>query len=420
MRTVADLEKLYTLLEGQADAYLADSAPSTPGAATAPWPADLVEPPSRTRRAHRSRVAPLLAAAAVVVSVSVGLALHNLGTTDNAPGSGNATPACRTPLPTAWRTALHARQLTVDGKWLSADSITSDGLVVAHWYAADGSLHLGTSSDGARIKDLFRLPVAANRFVTRIAADAKTAVIALAPNRPKDSPSSPVDELRLVDLATGRSENILPEAPMPVGDVVGPGGWAVIQDGVVYWLAGPDYDNAPQMLMSYDIAHRTYAARPTGEADVYWNPLGISWRDGSVPVHGLPPVLPATGEHHMTVAYDGSAVAWSLYDDPSTVYWSDSSGVTRAVSQHLMSQVLVEAVAGPYVLLTYGEGDVKDQVNGDVQVLDTRTGALADTGLNAYEANRSRNGTVTFSPNDAAGSPLLVLDTGGLPPLTCT
>ena len=82
-----------------------------------------------------------------------------------------------------------------------------------------------------------------------------------------------------------------------------------------------------------------------------------------------------------------------------------------------MEFLSVEAVAGPYVFLNSGEGSDWDRVSGDVQVLDTRTGAMADTGLIRWEADHSAAGLVTLSPR--IGDTIRVLDTNGLPGLNC-
>jgi hypothetical protein len=417
-RTQADLEAAFGLLEQQGAAYLAESMNS--GGQTIVALRPHAEPGAR-RRPHRRTAGLAVAAAVLAAAVSVSVAsLRGTSEARNQAGSANAIPVCMSRLPSSWGTALRAHPIRVAGQNLSIVAVDGQGDVIVQWTVAGRSLRIGRVT-GDAVEQIARVALRADQAVARVAVDAHSVVVELMP-RPEDGAQRVnVEDIVLIDRHTGRVTHLLPSAPIPPGYVsaAGPGSWAVLQDGVYYWLEGPDQDNAPQTLLSYDTATKAYAARATQQAAVYWSPLGISWDGGSIPAGGLPPVLPPTEQHKQTLAYDGASVAWSTYDRPSLVHWSDRTGHTRVLEQKVMSQLAIEAVSGPYILLTSGEGDDHDKVNGNVQILDTRTGALADTGINgSLEPGPSGPGVLAFWPVPPSATAQL-LYTRGLPGLTC-
>ena len=414
MRTLTDLHAAYDALERHARAYEnADhSGPDVEIPLLAP------AAPSGPPRRRRARV---FAAAAAVATLAGGSAYLWSGARsgDNEAADG-VTPVCIAALPSAWRQALQTMPSAEPTSVAETPlAVTADGHV-QYWDVADGAFNVFTAAEGGGPMAIYRLTLRAGQAVARVAVDDTSIVVELSPPVTQDGKPNNVEDIVLVDQRTGEIKHLLAGAPVPRGDVSGanPGSWATLQDGVYYWLEGAGYDNAPQTLMSYDIASGTYGAVDTGQAAVYLTALGISWDGGSIPVRNLPPVHPPVDLVRQTVASDGESLAWATYDDPSTVHWADNSGASRVLTQDVMSDLTVQAVSGPYVFLTSGEGSDSDQVNGDIQVLDTRTGALVDSGIQAAMARVSRGGIVAIA--DESGSfGTQVLDVNDLPELTC-
>ena len=113
----------------------------------------------------------------------------------------------------------------------------------------------------------------------------------------------------------------------------------------------------------------------------FLNALGIYWQGGHLTNQQLPAVHPPLEQRYMTRSYRSTyAVAWSLYSDPTTLVLVGPlpRRSTLRLRQHLAHYIYIDAVAGPFVFLDSGEGDGSDAMNGNVQVLDTRTGAIAE------------------------------------------
>jgi hypothetical protein len=399
MRIESDLHAAFALLERQGDEYLAAFA----GGTDEPAVEIVVEPAPPQRRRART-ILPILAGAAAVATALGVISVGGGGSARQGPG-GAATPVCVTALPPAWQAALSARTVTVDGTGATGEAVGTDGTVVLSWLGTDGMWRVGTVAPGAtNVHQVYRQPTPGR--VWGFAADSHFAVVTVGRSKGR------VDEFVLVDLATGDTTNPLADAPP--GATPSDPKEPTLQDGTLYWLGDAEHADT---LYSYDISARSYDSTQIDLADFHWTPLGFVWSDGSIPAAGLPSIRPPLSDRGISVAHDGSTLAWSYYDDAATVHWSEQSGTTRDLDQHVMQFLTVDAVAGPYVFLNSGEGSDTDQVTGDVQILDTRTGAMADTGLRYWEADHSADGVVTLSPR--IGDTVRILDTNNLPGLHC-
>lgn len=405
MRTESDLVDAFDELEQRADAYLATTAATTSRPAGRAVVLDLERHPVRVaRRASTTR-------RAAVAAISVGLlavgatVLRSATAPDSTAGGGIA--ACIAPLPGAWRAALDSAPVRAPGgATLDPAGITPSGNVLASW-STRASVHLDVVSRAGRVTELYRHRLVPHELVTQVRTDATYAVVGT-------SIGHHGNRIVLVDLATGKTRQLLAHAPLAHSAQIGPGAWIVVMNGSVYWPAA----GRTWSVIGYDIATHRYTSRRTPDEAVYATPDGISWSTGSIARAGLPPVHPAIGDAKLTLATDGQHLAWSEYADPSHVSWSEQSGASRSVVQHVMHFLSVGAVSGPYVFLTSGEGDDSDKVDGDLQVLDTRTGALADTGLQSWDQGVARNGLLALTANDPKKS-MKVLDTSNLPRITC-
>lgn len=392
MRTTDDLNGAFALLERDAEDYLQFTGPRAA---------------ARGPRQRGRRFLAGAAAAVVTVGVAVGAAALYSPRGHNVSG-GSATNVCVTKLPAAWNQALRGT-VPFAGIVPQPLTVTAGGSVIVQWTDTRGDLRVGRFTPSHSIEPLARIPMSSGSYTVHSAANDHYAVTPLFHGRH-------IVAIDLVDLSNGRITPLLPRAPFARHAQVSPGSWLTIQHGTVYWPASRTKHSAPNVLISYNIASRSYSARQVAGPAVYLNPLGIYWQGGHLANGPLPPAHPAFGTR-MTSASDGTAISWS--SDDRTIHWSDLDGATRTLQQHLSHFLGVDGVAGPYVFFDRGEGDDTDQLNGNVHVLDTRTGAIADTHTQAWWTAVSRHGTMVFATMIDKSSKVHVVDTTKLPELTC-
>lgn len=369
----------------------------------------LTDVPRHVHRVHRS----LAAAAGVIVAVGVGVGVGTLHSSKNGTAAAGGTPiiACKAPLPTAWQHALDASKIAQPGQYPQPLAVTKNGAVLLSWTDAAGDLHVGRLTSGLVVDRLAKITPPAATAVGTVAADGRHVVVSF---RRRDRTSA----IDLLDLATGRIRDLLPHAPLAAHAQTVGGAWLTIQHSTVYWPARSSQNTAPNILVSYNIGNDRYETRRVAGDAVYLNAAGIYWRDGHLLKQPPPPIHPPLEERYMTEAADEDVIAWSFFRDPTTVIWSQVSGAARTVRQHLARSINIDAVAGPYIFLDRGEGDDTDAINGDVYVLDIRTGALADTGTSGWLPSESAGGTVAFTTTDRHTA-TRVLNVTHLPRLHC-
>jgi hypothetical protein len=330
--------------------------------------------------------------------------------TDRGPSAGSVTNVCVASLPRAWEQALHNDVVPTAGSNPGPLAITNDGAVITDWTDGQGDVRFGSVKPGSTVATLGRMPTPTGSKIGTVAAAGHFAVASFY----RGGRTTDID---LFDLATGRVTPLLPDAPLARHAHAFGGAWLTVQHKTVYWPASRTASGAPNVLISYDIAKRSYRRKQTDGPAVFYNPLGIYWQGGYLASQQLPPDHPPIGQR-MTVATDSDALAWSS-GDGSTLRWSDLEGDSRTLSQDLSHFLGIDAVAGPYVLLDRGEGDDSDAMSGNVQLLDTRTGAIADTHVQAgWYPVVSRGGLLAFATGDR-GSTFHLVDTSKLPELRC-
>jgi hypothetical protein len=368
---------------------------------------------------RRSVLAPILAAAAVVVLATGAAAFAARAHRNNAsvsPGLSSVA-VCQTPLPAAWSEALKADLVTVPGAWVEP-IVTTANKTVVDWQSADGVLHIGSVSTAGGPAPIYQLPVPANHEPFNIVGNATSVVVAISPAIPQNSPGpAAFDDIVVINIKTHRAQHLLTQMPGDYATSISK--TLILQDNTIYWLVHEGSTNASSALMSYNLSTERYQVLPVDADTVDWSRLGISWSGGSIPAPGIPSTAPSVSDHLLTIATDGSALAWSTYADPGVVHWTDRSGELRTLRQSLASHIAVTGVAGPYVFLNSGEGDDRDKIGNDLYILDTRTGALADAGIRSNGPNPSASGVIAFDATQRT-DPMVVLNTNGLAGLNCT
>jgi hypothetical protein len=383
MRTKTDLAGAFALLEEQADEYVHSTG---------------LQAIDRSRPRHRFVAA--AAAAVVTVGVAAG-AMTIYSATDRGPSAGSATNACVTSLPAAWHQAFRD-EVEVPGSDAQPLAVSGAGALVTAWTDSDGNLGFGRVQPGLPLAPVGTIHTPTGTKIGTVASDGKDAVASFY----RGARTRAVD---LIDLKTGDVTPLLRHAPLAHHAHAFGGAWLTIQHRTVYWPASHAGSASPNVLVGYDIATRSYRHVQKPGPAVFYSPLGISWAGGNLASRALPPTHPAVGD----------PLAWSYYSDSSTVHWSDLEGHSRSVSQDLSHFLSVDAVAGPYVFLDRGEGDDADAMSGNVQILDTRTGAIADTHMQAaWYPVASRGGLLAFATGDP-GSTFHLVDTEKLPQLRC-
>jgi len=408
MRTLSDLEAAFQALERRASAVYGEHD------------LDRTVANRRARTSTHRRVV-LATAAAVAVGASAAVASYLWTENDNRVSpAGSRTAVCVAPLPPQWRQALPAHQIRVDGQAVLPVQVDADGRVTVDW-VVDGVEQVGQVGRDDSVSKIAQLPIPTGHGVMSVSVDSRSVVIVLfrLPTGSSGGSPSDTDDAVVIDRHTGAVTHLLAGAPVPSGYAFG-GHWGNLVDGIYYWAEVPVRGDGRlnDLLMSYDPTDHSYAVKARGDS-LNSNPLGYFWDGGSFPLMDVPPVHPVVTDVAQTMATDGKSLSWSTYDDPSTVFWSDVSGASRAFSQNLMHQVSIDGVSGPYVFLSYGEGDDADKVSGSEHVLDTRTGALADTGVPQISLRGMSGNSVIAFWSTAKTSTTQVVNLNELPQIDC-
>ncbi len=108
----------------------------------------------------------------------------------------------------------------------------------------------------------------------------------------------------LLDLASGRIQHLLPNAPLAEHARAFGGSWLTIQHSTVYWPASRPHNTAPNVLVSYNIARSRYQTKRVSGDAVYLNAMGIYWQGGHLTKQPLPPIHPPLEQQYMSGATD--------------------------------------------------------------------------------------------------------------------
>lgn len=352
----------------------------------APWTS-----PTETSR-HR-RWLPVLAAAAAVVLLAVGLAVgprlvgndhpaHPNPTRSGTPGPTTphptATPApvataCVTPLPAAWRQAIQNSRVDLGAMAATLDDVAPDGTLVV---SRDFGVTPGSARDivlvspGKAPRVVYRV-TDPDRYDATAALDGHWLMIAInsrgrAPaNTVSNFPPPTIYRLLLRDLNTGTTRQIA-SAPQGSGAAQVPLIEAfTVLDGRVYWTYRSSYGSPTGVVRSYDPRTGKNTTVYRGSLSDY--PQVTSAGIGSY----VAPVLPAQVAENLdptnplAVGTDGRAWAW-LKSAFVLGWWQPGMSVPRYVQmrQAVSGNDGPPSVAGPYVFIRQ-------------QVVDVNTHALA-------------------------------------------
>jgi hypothetical protein len=406
-----------------------------------------VAPPVPLR--PRRRWLPVLAAAAVVVLVAIGVAIGLRGRDSNPPTRPTPHPTptvvptvCTTPLPGSWRDAFRSAGVDVGGIGGTPLSVAADGTVVVY---RDGGVHPGDPRDVVLVRPgqaphaVYSVPNPDTFNVQSAYLDGHWLVVAIGyhgrPPKgtiPGDSPMPNVRKLVVLDLETGTQKTIAGMSPADFKYGRRSIQSATLLDGSVYWDERNRYAARTGVIKAYRLDSGTTRT-------VYRGPIGyvvggaagiVSDSRVIVPAAMPEPVRSATNPTTaVTAATDGSAWAW-LTNAHTLGYWRPG----QATPTYLHLRSAVESRYWPGDLVVSGEFVF---IDGD-QVVDTRSHAVAAlSGRHLFGG--SWNGGVSLANGDhaagyagSAGSghwvdgywqdPLarmLVLDTSTLPALKC-
>ena len=379
-------------------------------------------PDGRSDGSRRSHWLLVAATVALILVVGAGVAVWGLGHGGSAEKSGGGyARSCRAALPPAWRTALTAAPTAVQGRPTTVLELTRYGDVV-DWLDANGAEHLGLRSSSGQLRSLD--DVLRGRRLSGTGVDGRTLLLSIAPAVTRAVPDPLVDDLEAVDLSDLEARDVLAAPGVPLDTVVADKAAAIV-GGTVYWVAVPrgtqDPSTAGRVLALHLATGRVeVAGQATNLLSGPDEPRGVLWDGGTVRRPGVPASVPALRDNgYDPVVSNGPDFAWLRSDaDVHLIGWADTAGAERrwevsTIGRDVRADPI--AVSGPFVLLgPQGVGD------GHLFVLDTRTGAVADSGLQSFgaTAHGTRVAVVTRA-NDRTPSRTTVLDTAHLPGLHC-
>ena len=294
---------------------------------------------------------------------------------------------------------------------------------VVDWFDTAGTEHLGLRDTSGRLRSLD--DVLRGRRLSGTGVDGRTLLLSIAPTATKAVPDPLVDDLVAVDLSDLTARDVLDAPGVPHDTLVADKAAAVV-DGTVYWVAVPRGAQDPSTSGTVLALHlATGRVQVVGHAANLLSgpdePRGVFWTGGTVRRSGVPASVPALRDDgYDPVVSNGPDFAWLRSDgDLHLIGWADTTGdqrrwdVTTSGGADVRADPI--AVSGPFVLLEpQGVGDAH------VFVLDTRTGAVADGGVQTFGA--TADGTrvaVTTRADDRAPFRSTVLDTTHLPGLQC-
>lgn len=395
--------------------------------------------PRAPRWAHR--VAPLVAAAAVLGLVATATFLeHSTGTDHHAGRSASPTvtprpttttspspidhAACTTSLPTSWRDAVRTGTTDAGAVSVQALDASANGAVLI---ARD----FGTARDVAliepngSIKQIYSVPAPNRNDVAMGSLDGPWALLPVQ-YLPRDANGviPPVIKLVLINVRTGTHRLILSVTRSDVKHERTFSLGATIYAGHVYYDMRAKFQSRVVAIHDYDIA--TNSDRVIARTSNVNDPPtlfaeGVSW--GSPPAgdtisvrRALPPAVAAglttkLGEN--TLRSDGRSYAWVNAANRIDYYSHDAAAV-QSFTIPRVRHVLIDAVVGSLVFYS------NDQ-SVDTWVLDVRTAATAKFGglLSASVGGGGVFASTIQPKSGSTASKVLRLRVADLPGLTC-
>lgn len=384
-------------------------------------PAQLVELPREVRQPRRRW--PVIAAAAAAVAIIAGGAAILRGDHSSSHNASAGT-VCSTALPEQWRRALTDR-LTPNGRDVDPLAAAPDGALVVSAQAASGGADLLLWRTDGSAKIFYHLPkypgtdalgtVTTDGRYVLLPVEGNQGALADYPAGVIDTKDAGVTALLLVDSRTGSVIRLAGMTAADLKDAVNVIDGAALLDGHVYWDVRP-HDNSRQgRIRNYDIAERSTTTIASGRIGSIptLTARGVSWGSGGVRstlFEQLTARLPRDAQNDVT---DGSAFA---YVRGRGLYWlSANGGSAGPFVPYSPGRPRLFAVTGPIVFLRpTGSGA------HDLDVLDTRTGAVASLGLTDTGRDYAGGGVLAavLQRNDN-DYPIVRLDTARLPRLTC-
>ncbi|WP_375503331.1 hypothetical protein [uncultured Jatrophihabitans sp.] len=378
------------------------------------------------RRADRSRWLLVAASVATVLVAAGGVAVWGLGRSNGQDHAGGGyAQSCPAMLPKAWSDAFAAPRSTVPGFSASVVAATAYGDVVV-WgdVQTDTTTGIGLRPVGGTVRTLYTVPAG---WTVQTSVDGADLVLSLGPVARGPN----VKDIVAINLRTSTVRHLLPLTGT-LSDTAVADRAASVLDGIVYWIAiphGTDPGQSVGAVVAYDLRrHRaTVVAHAHGLLAQPDDPGGVMWDGGGVARRGVPAAVPSTrsDDYHSisrtygSVVTDGIDYAWIPIDRQNQVVWTDTRGDARSwtlAAGSVPGKPDVVAVSGPFVVLLPDEHEAPRYY-----VLDTRTGALAATGVDATGAGVTLGTRMVLGTQAASQAPTtsIVLDTAHLPRLTC-
>lgn len=379
-------------------------------------------------RPQRARHWPIIAAAAAVVLAVAGGAAWRIGTSNPDLSGGRLATSCNATLPPAWRTALDGPAFSIGGYTPPVIGVLSDGSAVATPVGGRYGDDVVLIDTSGKVIPIYQLPRGGLGLNTEVSGHTVVLNISTAPKGSHTISTRPTDIVD-IDTRTRRVTHLLRHVPPGLrarpahGRTGAATNDAVLQDGVAYWTAaGRDLHHG--LVVGYDLRTHRYRKVGTysGAAYLDHDARGVFWGGGAIPAPHLPPQVASLADRtnprnflHTDVVTDGTHYAWS---QGQTVHWAGPDGEHADYRvpeiDHGGSGGVVYSVAGPFVLM-YTAADA-----ATFHVLDTATGALADTGIEPAGPVAGLGSTLYLDRSVKPGlDETIPVDTAKLPGLTC-
>ena len=387
-------------------------------------------------RATRRWPVVTVAAAAVVLIAGAGAVWRAERSTRDLAG-GRYPATCAAALPPAWLKALNARPISVDGSPAEVDGVTSDGSAIAQTLRGRYAEQLLLVSPTGAVTPLYSLPEGGSGLETDVGGS--SVVLSISASRKVDATTnfiSGVTSIVAINTRTHHISRLLHTAPTALRPSARDArsarnqvGNAVVQGQWVYWTVPKGKPSAAKgVVVGYDFATHHYRRVGTYHhgGGVTRDARGVWWPGGSIAASHVPsgvaPLHPETTFRRVfqhSVDTDGKDFAWAQTAE-RIVHWAGPDSRSAGFEVEQMDsdddpgfQPIV-GVAGHVVLMF-----TTDQ-SATYHLLDTRTGALADTDIGPGGSAFAVGSTLYLTrPLSGAGQGTVVIDTAKLPELHC-
>jgi len=373
-------------------------------------------------------IAPLTAAAAVIMVATGVVALGHSGGGKRAVHLAPAGGSCTTSLPSAWRKAINSGRVDLNTTSAIVQNFplgSTDRGIVTTALTADGSENLVLIGRSGSPRVLYRQADARQTPLGVIDLDGKFALVGTTAMVADPTQSGGglivyeniVVDLELIDMDTGQARQLahMSADDQRTGNNTIDG--AAIQDSRVFWDVRAKNTSHTGRVLEFDIGTGATRTAATGYVSGPQHDVAaVTWHGRTVLAQHLPTAVKKVvqrNDHYQYLNSDGQNFAWV---EGTRIVWVHGRTL-RSRDQSAFSLPKISGLVGPYVFFSpYDDA-------GDTLVMDTRTGAVASTGVSPLGGTNVSNGlfTMTLVPkhhgnNDAY---MMLLDTTTLPGLHC-